>query len=102
MHFRWALVIAPSLRSKIHGVFTARQISSPCENDRFSFVIDHSQPNRKTNEANTASRSGCRSHPVSNERENGGKSQWIEMDVHDTPAIYPVTRLAAVTCRLDF
>lgn len=54
----------------IHGVFTARQISTSCENDRFSFVIDHSQPNRETNEANTDGRSGFRSNPVSNEREN--------------------------------
>lgn len=31
------------------------------------------------------------------------KSQWIEINVHDNPpAIYPVTRLAAVTCRLNF
>ena len=55
---------------KIHSVFTARQISTPCENDRFSFVIDHSQPNRETNEANMDGRSGFRSNPVSNEREN--------------------------------
>lgn len=57
--------------SKYHNVFTARQISSPCENDRFSFAIDHqpakSEDKRGKHEASRDIR--CRSHPVSNERE---------------------------------
>lgn len=67
-----ASIMGPSSCSKSHRVFTARQrFRSPCENDSFSFVIDHSQPNRKTNEANTRPvEIRCRSHSVSNERED--------------------------------
>lgn len=80
-----------------HGL---TEISSPCENDRFSFAIDHSQPNRKTNEANTRpAEIRCRSHPVSNEREDensspaGNYRARICMKVKKKTTFFPVRRV---------